>query len=154
MAGLLEGRRVDFDPQTNDLSLPELEQQIRVDPVGFYASNRGPGPRLTAPAVAPAAVGAEQLRQLEAMRAILRRHRARYQVVLSPLYSQEAANPADVAALKRVFGAPYVHDFSGVNRFTQAPGNHYEAYHYRPVLGRQLLRLVYSPDGPAAESTN
>ena len=154
MGGLLEGRRVYYDPYTNDLSLPELEEEIRRDSVGFYAQERGLGPRPAVPAVSPAVIGPEQLRQLEAIHAILRRNHTSYQVVLSPTYKQEPVNPADLTVLKRIFGAPYIHDFSGVNRFTQAAGNYYEQYHFRPVLGRQLLRLIYAPDSMASKSAN
>lgn len=154
MAGLLEGRRVVYDPRTNDLSLPELEQRIRADSLGYYDSIPSLGPRPARPAVASAVIGPAQLQQLEAVGRILRRHQTRFHLVLSPVYQQEAVNPADVAALQRIFGPASVHDFSGKNRFTQERGNYYEQYHYRPALGRQLLELIYRSDSATQRSVN
>lgn len=149
MATLLERRRVHYDPRTNDLSLPDVDAEIRADSVGFYARNKNLTPRPARAVIAPAIIGAAQLQQLVAVRNIFQRQHTDYHLVLSPLYQQEQVNPADVALLVRLFGAGRVHDFSGVNQFTQAKGNYYEEYHYRPVLGRQLLRAIYAPDSAA-----
>ena len=143
MAAVLESRRVHYDPLTNDLTLPDIEREIQTDSLGYYARNRRLPPRAARPAVAAAVIGPAQRAQLTAIEAILRRHRTRFHLVISPLYEQKALHPADVAALRRVFGAAQVHDFSGVNRYTRPVGNYYEQSHYRPAVGRQLLRAIY-----------
>ena len=152
MAGMLEGRRVAYDPRTNDLSLPGLEAEIHADSAGFYARNPHLTPRPATPTTAPAVLGPAQQQQLLAIRAILERQHADYHFVISPLYQQERLHPTDTAVLRRLFGQGRVHDFSGVNRFTQAAGHYYEEYHYRPLLGRQLLRVIYAPGGAAADT--
>lgn len=151
MAALFESRRVHYDPLTNDMSLPDIEQEIRTDSLGYYARNRRLPPRAARPAVAPAVIGAVQLAQLEAIRSIFRRRHTRFHLVISPLYDQRKLNPADVAILLRVFGPAHVHDFSGANRYTRPAGNYYEQSHYRPAVGRQLLRAIYAPT-PAASA--
>lgn len=154
MATMMEHRRVHYDPQTNDLTLPDLDEEIRADSAGYYARNKDLTPRLAPPPIAPAAIGAAQLRQLVAVHNIFERNHTNYNLVLSPLYQQQQVNPADVALLVRLFGAGRVHDFSGVNQYTRAKGNYYEEYHYRPVLGRQLLRAIYAPDSTAEVPRN
>ncbi len=146
MATMMERHRVHYDPLTNDLTWPDLDEEIRTDSVGFYARNKKLTPRLVPPAAAPAVIGAAQLQQLVAVRNILARNHTSYHLVLSPLYQQQPVNPADVALLVRLFGAGRVHDFSGVNQYTRPKGNYYEESHYRPMLGRQLLRAIYAPD--------
>ncbi|MBF9220106.1 hypothetical protein [Hymenobacter ruricola] len=143
MRGLLESRRIYYDPVTNDLVLPELNEEIRRDSLDFYARNE----RLKAarrPGVSAAVIGPAQLRQLVAIRAIFARHQTRYHFVISPLFNQKQLNPADLAVLKRVFGASAIHDFSGANAFTAQAGNYYEDAHYRPLVGRAILQQIYS----------
>jgi hypothetical protein len=45
--------------------------------------------------------------------------------------------------LQKVFGNNNVFDYSGVNDYTNSIYNYYEASHYRPVVGRQILEAVY-----------
>ncbi|MBF9239381.1 hypothetical protein I2I05_18455 [Hymenobacter sp. BT683] len=145
MAGMLESRRIFYDPLTNDLRLPDVEQEIRTDSTGYYV-RKHLHPRPTLPAVAPAVIGPVQLKQLTAIRNILHRQRTNYHFIISPLYYQEQMNPADVRTLTHLFGAERVHNYSGVNRFTEVVGNYYEEYHYRPVVGRQILKAIYLSD--------
>ena len=64
-------------------------------------------------------------------------------VVVSPLYNQIQLNPSDVAILKKIFGDSNVYDFSGINEYTCDIKNYYENSHYRPILCRKLLDIVY-----------
>lgn len=144
MASMFENRRVYYDPVTNDFTLPDINEEIKRDSLGFYARNaRLRIPRT--PGVSPAVIGAEQLRQLVAINNIFKRHRTRFYFVISPLYHQQQLNPADLSILQRTFGANTIHDFSGVNEFTNSIGNYYEDAHYRPLVGRQILKRIYSP---------
>ncbi|MGI4873608.1 MAG: hypothetical protein ACRYFX_20820 [Janthinobacterium lividum] len=145
MTGVLEPTHIRYDPRTNDMLLPELDAQLRTDSAGYYARSRQLGPRPARPEVAPAVIGAAQLAQLRAIRAIFQRQHTSYQLLINPLYEQRAFNPADLAQLQQLFGAGRIHDFSGVNEFTRETGNYYDYSHYRPKVARQLLRRVYGP---------
>jgi hypothetical protein len=151
LEGMLESRRLYYDPHTNDLSLPDIEQEIRVDSAGYYARNKRLTPRPPAPAVSPSVLGAAQQQQLVAIQNIFKHNRTAYQFVISPLYNQRQLNPADLQILERIFGAQHIHDFSGVNEFTREVGNYYEDSHYRPSVGRKILKLIYAPDKNGAE---
>ena len=144
MAGMLESRRVYFDPVTNDLSLPDINKEIRKDSVGFFTRNAA---LKTArkPSTGTAVIGPAQLRQLVAIRNIFTRHRTNYRIVISPLFNQTQINPADIAQLQRVFAADRIHDYSGVNAFTANLSNYYEDSHYRPLVGNAILRQIYAP---------
>ncbi|RTQ53284.1 hypothetical protein EJV47_00670 [Hymenobacter gummosus] len=152
MEDLFNTRGGGVAPVTNDMLLTEVEQQIAADSVGFYAHNPGLPPRPARPPVSPAVIGPEARQQLEAIRAILVRHRTDYHFVISPLYSQEALNPADLAYLVQTFGRERIHNFSGVNELTRYPGHYYEASHYRPLVGRKIMRLIYAQDSTALGS--
>ena len=148
MEGLFESRPFYYDPVTNDMSVPGVDESIERDSLAFYAHNS----RLLAsrkPGTSPAVIGAAQLQQLVAIRNVFKRHRTDFHFVISPLFQQQQLNPADLAILQRTFGANRVHDFSGVNEFTASPGNYYEESHYRPLVGRQILQRIYSAALPA-----
>lgn len=146
MEAMFNTRGGGFASVTNDMLLTEVEEQIAADSAGFYAHNPGLPPRPALPPASPAVIGPEAQQQLVAIRSILARHHTKYHVVISPLYAQERLNPADVAYLVRTFGPEHIHDFSGVNEFTKYPGNYYEASHYRPLVGRKIMRLIYAGD--------
>jgi hypothetical protein len=144
MAEVLESRRIYYDPVTNDMILPDINQAIENDSIGFYARNT----RLKMPqkpGISKAVIGASQLQQLVAVRNILVRHQTNYQIVISPLFNQQKLNPADLSILQHLFDARRIHDFSGVNEFTSKAGNYYEESHYRPSVGREIIKRVYSP---------
>ena len=146
MEDLFNTRGGSIAPVTNDMLLPEVERQIATDSVGFYAHNPALPPRPAHPLVSKGVIGPEAKRQLLAIRAILLRHHANYHFVISPLYSQEALNPVDLTYLVQTFGRQRIHNFSGVNELTKYPGHYYEASHYRPLVGRKIMRLIYARD--------
>jgi hypothetical protein len=135
---------------TNDMPMTEVEQQIAADSVGFYAHHPGLPPRPAQPPVSQSVIGPEAKQQLVAIRTILARHHTNYHFVISPLYAQEALNPADLAYLVHTFGQEHIHDFSGVNELTRYPGHYYEASHYRPLVGRKIMRLIYAKDSTSS----
>ncbi|GAB2865681.1 hypothetical protein [Hymenobacter ruber] len=144
MEDLFNTRGGGIAPVTNDMLLTEAEQQIATDSVGFYAHNPGLPPRPARPPVSPAVIGPEAKQQLVAIQTILARHHTKYHFIISPLYDQAALNPADLAYLVRIFGQTHIHNFSGVNEFTRYPGYYYESSHYRPLVGRKIMQLIYT----------
>lgn len=142
MVNMLESRNVYFDPLTNDLTLPDLDQSIAKDSLGFYTNNTQLSTRK--PGVAEAVISGPQQQQLVAISNIFKRNRTKFQIVISPLYYQKQLNPADLSLLQRIFGKEHVHDFSGVNEFTVSRGNYYEDSHYRPFIGRRIMQRIYS----------
>lgn len=132
-----------MDSVNNELSWPELEQKIKTDSQTFYGHNTYLANQVVHPKIASAVIGGEQRQQLVAIHNIFKSHNTNYHLIISPLRNQEQLNPADLNYLEQIFGEAHVHDFSGSNEFTRQTGNYYEASHYRPILGRQILRLIY-----------
>lgn len=93
----------------------------------------------------PRVIREKQLQLLNKIQGICRKHHTAVKVIINPDYNQINLNPADVEALKSVFGAQNVFDFSGINEYTEDIRNYYEQSHYRPVLGAQLLKKIYDP---------
>ena len=109
MENMLEQRRVYYDPLTNDMSVPDVDAEIRRDSAGFYARNaKVHNPRKVH--VASAVIGGPQLQQLVAIRTILQRHGTHFLFVISPNFNQAQLNPADLELLQRTLGAEHIHD--------------------------------------------
>ena len=84
-----------------------------------------------------------QLMILSDIASILHRNHTSVKIIINPEYFQKQLNPKDLDVLCQLFGRSNVFDFSGINRFSSDIHNFYEQGHYRPLLGRQLLKIVY-----------
>lgn len=127
---------------TNDEIFSAVDQKISREGAAYWHDHGdlfGPRPGGTAPIT----VLPEQRRLLQAMASVFVRRGAGVRVVVSPLYDQIRMHPADVAALREIFGNDNVVDLSGENRFTADLQNYYESSHFRPPLAREILGLVY-----------
>lgn len=94
--------------------------------------------------VQPACIDASRAKQLEQLSRIFERHHTHYRIVINPTYDQKRINPADVAFLRRTFGAENVLDFTGVNRWNSDYHNFYDKYHYRPNVAAEILQIIYA----------
>jgi len=93
---------------------------------------------------AEANIGAPQREMLDEIKAILEQAGTKYQIVINPAYHQVPMHPDDLQYLARTFGADRVHDYSGVNEFTEDYRNYYDASHFRPVVADEILRRIYT----------
>lgn len=81
--------------------------------------------------------------QLKKIKQIFEENNTDFQIVISPLYDQVALNKDYLNLMNEIFSESKVHDFSGVNDFTNSLGNFYEKSHYRPHVARQIMKKVY-----------
>jgi len=86
----------------------------------------------------------DQINLLRRIEKVLRKHHTSVKIIISPDYNQISLNPRDAKVLKSIFGSRNVFDFTGINKYTADIHNYYEQGHYRPILGMQLLKQVYS----------
>lgn len=93
--------------------------------------------------VSPAVIGSKQKELLRSIRHIFAQHGTDYRIVISPLYDQIKISPADLAALKELFGTERVFDFSGANKYNADYHNYYEQSHYRPIVARDIMHKIY-----------
>lgn len=93
--------------------------------------------------VAPPCIYEPQAEVLRSIAMLLKRHHTSYRFVISPDFDEVKLNPKDLQSLKAIFGQQNVFDFSGKNAYSTDYHNFYESAHYRPCLGRQLLKEMY-----------
>lgn len=93
--------------------------------------------------VAPPYIYAPQAEVLRSIASQLKRHQTSYRFIISPDFNEVKLNPKDKLALEAIFGKQNVFDFSGKNAYSIDYHNFYESSHYRPCLGRQLLKVIY-----------
>ena len=140
-----------YDAEGNECNFVPLEHKIEE---GTYYDQRRrsvfDGAQFP-DSVSPAVIGTRQRAILDSIAAVLARHDASVQIVISPLYNQIRINPSDPLVLEQIFGAGHVSDFSGPNRWNSDFHNYYETSHYRPKVAIAVMDSVYAPHSPSAQ---
>ena len=135
-------------PETNDLQFTSAEIAIAKDSISFYRDSTRFRPHNLAAHDYGAAIGTPQIAMLRDIRRVLDAHHSDYFFILSPLSDHRRMSPSDVAALRLIFGAQRVHDFTGLNALTRDIGHFYEASHFRPPVARAVLSEIYDRRTP------
>jgi len=81
--------------------------------------------------------------QLVEIAEILRKHKTKYRIVISPLYDQVPISKERLEFLVTTFEGENIFDFSGKNDFTEIIGNYYEHSHYRPIVAKAIMKIIY-----------
>lgn len=135
-----------FSPINNDVYYkPDLVKRMLKDSVGYYKEfspffYSRPDSTIYEPKV----IEGEQLKMLMDIKNIFIKHKTSYKIIISPSYSQKYFNQADLKILKEIFGDNNVYDLSGKNDYTNNIGNYYDDTHYKPFIGRLILKRVYT----------
>lgn len=140
---LLDDRPLHYDVTTNEITHPDFEELIKS---GLYFTEdrmkvffeRG-----THEEVSPIIIKQKQINMLKEIKDVFQKNGTSYKIIISPLYDQKKLNPNDLDSLQSIFGKDTVYDFSGINDFTNDYTNYYEDSHYRPVVSRKILEIVY-----------
>ena len=143
MSKHLADRDFVFDPQSNELSVPALEAEIKNNPEAYYKSRehifwgrKGEGTDSNQ------RIGEVQEQMLIEIIQMLEESGARYHIILSPLYEQMKFSRQDLEILKSLFGE-HLYDFSGKNSYTDSKLNFYESSHFRPCVGDSIMKIIY-----------
>lgn len=132
-----------INPQNNDEENPR-EKMIAEEGQQYWTKRMNTFPQRThIKCVREPVIFKPQLAILSDMASILRRNHTSVKVIINPEFVQKQINPKDLDVLYHLFGRSNVFDFTGINRFSSDIHNFYEPGHYRPLLGRQLLKIVY-----------
>ena len=94
--------------------------------------------------IAPPVIGRKQTALLLTIREIITHHATDCRIVINPLYDQIRLNPRDYDTLCRIFGSENVYDFSGPNIWNSDYRLYYEDSHYRPIVARQMMDIIYN----------
>jgi hypothetical protein len=138
-------REVRQMPETNDIFPVGMDRRIQTEGEAFFVELAKKYPRDLSRRPPPSAptIAARQTAMLSEIHSILANDGADVRIVINPLYDRVPLNPDDVAALRNIFGAGRVFDFSGANAFTNDVHHYYEQSHYRVEVARQILEIVY-----------
>jgi hypothetical protein len=93
----------------------------------------------------PERIMPDDLKMLNEIKEIFKKHNTRYTIVMAPLYDQLKMNPKDFSRLADIFGKENIYDYSGINDIT----NNYTNYtsgvlHYRYEVGDRIFKEIYS----------
>lgn len=150
MAGIINPNTPTHDPITNDVHNPR-EKQIENEGENYWENckeefikKKEADYRNGKYKVASQVIKDKQLKWIQSINQICRKHSTAIKIIISPDYHQISINPTDVKILKSIFGDHNIFDFSGINEYTQNIHYYYEKGHYRPLLGNLLMKKIYS----------
>lgn len=141
---LLTNNQYHYEELFNEETHPQLEAAILHNPDSFYNLKKEifytrPTNEVTGEKV----IGAKQMELLKHIQEIVKAQNCDLQIIINPLYNQIKLNPEDIKSLQNLFGKDRIHDFSGINAYTNEVHNYYETSHFRPHVANALLKEVY-----------
>ena len=136
-----------YNPYLNEVYKDAAEKHITTMSIQEYNETLSSELRLyqrsRLDSVAPRAIFERQEAALKEIAEYVKKGDTEVKIIVSPLYDQIKINPEDIKILKTIYGESNVWDFSGINKYTDNVKNYYENSHYRPMLCRELLRVIY-----------
>lgn len=148
MRMIIERKRFDYNPITNDLYLKILDEEAERDPVNYIKGHFGIGSERdsTKLIIEEPIIGKTQIQYLTEIKNVFEKQHTNFKIVVSPLYDQKYLNKRDVQKLNEIFGKNNVYDFSGKNEYTRHIENYYEYSHYRPKVARDIMKKIYGDE--------
>lgn len=120
------------------------DEDIKEDSLGYYSNLFSKGvfyKRLKKHAEIP--ITDDLINQLNFIKTIFIKHNTSFKIVISPTYDQFIINNDLLSLLDKIFGKKKIYNFSGQNQFTNEISNYYENSHYKPLVARKILRIIY-----------
>ncbi len=131
-----------YNNKTADCYYLEYETQLKKNEDAFYEKyNTVFYERKQSKPVA--IIDKQSLQILQSIGKILNSLNVNYKVVINPWYDQKKLDTADLNVLTSIFKKENVFDYSGVNDITNNKRNYYESKHFRPFVGKQILKEIY-----------
>ncbi len=76
------------------------------------------------------------------MKSLFEKHSTSYQIVIAPIYDQLKFNRSDSTLLFNLFSG-HIHDFSGVNEYTNNEYNFPDRKHFQPYVSKLIIDSVF-----------
>ena len=134
---------IKLDTTTNDLYLAHAEKLLSNDSSGYYLRFGTFFPRDYQKKGTKSQVTVQHQNDMNGIMDIFKKHNTTYRVIIDPLYNQIYINPDDLNIISNIFGNQNVYDFTGENEFTESIYNYYDFTHYRPHVGKELMKIIY-----------
>jgi len=144
MNGFLAHHPGNYTSVNNDLILTYADSEIISDSLKYYNNTDIFYHRSEPGSYLKPALGTQQIDMLNKIKALFEKHNTSYKIIISPSYSQQYLNENDLKKLKEIFGEGDVFDFSGENSYTDNIGNYYDDVHYKPYIGRSIMKKIYA----------
>ena len=139
----------ELELKTNQLSHAHADSIIANNDEEYYQYQKAMFyERDSVQAFAPKRIDSSQRELLSNINTIIAQNNINVKVIISPLYDQLKLDEADLKYLEDVFGKSNVFDFSGQNKFTNDYKNYYEISHYRPVVAKEMMDIIYGEHTP------
>ncbi|MGB5989993.1 MAG: hypothetical protein WBG43_09655 [Marinifilaceae bacterium] len=142
MNGIIGSSKVLRNKLTNDLYNPR-EEEIKVDSLTYYKKHACDFREVMA-IDSDIVIGVKQLDMLKEIKLYIDKTGAAFKIIINPSYQQYKMSLKDLNILESVFGKTNVFDYSGTQEFSTNKGFFYESAHYRPNLGKLILREIYN----------
>ena len=154
MNAAVDPRDIRYDTINNNYYLYGQEVEFQKNPDAYLKNNKKRfKSRGNTYMEHESAIQAGQLNLLKKTKALLDKHHTHYQIIVSPIFDQVCFNKKDLKILEDIFGKEYVHDYSGINKYTKDIHNFYESAHYRPVVAHDIMDNIYG-NASASEAQN
>ena len=131
------------EPGKTGLESPEAT--IAADSSAYYKQHAAAFRRLKVQKIKESNIRFSEKEEEELFEAgrLLKETGADVRILVCPVYNEVPFNRANIQVLKKAFGEVNVYDFSGKNEFSESAGYWYEGGHFRPVAGKQMLKVIY-----------
>lgn len=141
MKGIIGSKQVIRHSYTNDLFNPR-DKAISRDSIHYWDIHKKDFPKIKAMEENPV-IGNKQIELLTDIKNMLVSEETEYKIIINPNYEQYQLNRKDLIILNNIFSSNNVYDFSGTNKYTKDIKYFYEGAHYRPLLGKTIMREIY-----------
>ena len=126
--------------QSNEFYRWNIEQKIRLDSVSWVTAL----PQIKAGiTVSAQTIDSRNLIYLREIKRIFDQNKTNYKIVYGPEYGCIKMNPKIKEELNVIYGTTNVYDFSSDTNYCNQPINYYDPSHYRPIVGRKMLEVIY-----------
>lgn len=144
MQGFIGQSKGDINPINNDWE-PASDLKINSDSINYYSNSANNFYKRPAKLqISKQVIGKIQIGVIHHILTILKKNKAKYTIVISPLYDQIKINPNDIDVLEKIFGKNNIYDFSGINYLTNNKFNYAsDAFHYRKRVGNRIFKEIY-----------
>ena len=144
--GIFDNYVLNYQAAANEMSLPEIDSILEVNPQSYYRRMAMDFNKDTAfkGQAYPAALDKKRQRLWLGIKQIAIKRGIDLRIVISPLFNGRPLANSDEKWLEDTFGSNRVFNFSGMNPITQHREHYYEHSHYRPHVASFLMNCVYS----------
>ena len=133
-----------FQSPHNDFTFPMHIEEMEQDSVLYYKN-----PRLFKSErkvkMYDRLIRKVDLPNFEAIAKIFKENNTDYRIIIGPTYTWNEYNVIDLEILKIYFDPKKIYNYSGKNKYTEFEGNFYDDSHYKPLVGRAILKEIYQP---------